>query len=107
MNIIKLRGLSLLVLGILVSSQSMGHTVLCTCYENGDGTAICEGGFSDGSSAVGVKMRVETGNGKVLFKGLMDRYSEFTFKAPSQVYRVVFEAGEGHTMVIDGKEIME
>ncbi|MBK1637032.1 hypothetical protein CKO19_14985, partial [Rhodovulum adriaticum] len=30
---------------------AQAHTPLCACYDNGDGTVLCEGGFSDGSSA--------------------------------------------------------
>ena len=91
---------------ILAAAPALAHTPLCSCYDNGDGTATCEGGFSDGSSASGVKIRVESG-GKVLIKGKMDADSEFSFDKPTGAYKVVFDAGEGHAVEIDGKEIVE
>ena len=91
---------------LFAATPVLAHTPLCSCYDNGDGTATCEGGFSDGSSAAGVEMRVTSG-GKVLLKGKMDADSEFTFKKPSGTYSVLFDAGEGHKIEIDGKEITE
>ncbi|WP_319523050.1 hypothetical protein [uncultured Desulfosarcina sp.] len=97
----------LLVLGTLFfAGQVLAHTPLCSCYDNGDGTITCEGGFSDGSSAAGVEMRVEK-DGNVLLQGKMDEDSEFTFNKPAEGYKVVFDAGEGHEIEIDGKEIVE
>jgi len=95
------------VLGIFLSGQVFAHTPLCSCYDNADGTVTCEGGFSDGSSAAGVEMRVQGKNNKVLIKSKMDEDSEFTFDKPSSAYKVVFDAGEGHVVEIDGKEIVE
>ena len=91
---------------VLAAAPALAHTPLCSCYDNGDGTATCEGGFSDGSSASGVQMRVESG-GKILIKGKMDADSEFSFDKPSGAYKVVFDAGEGHSIEIDGKDIVE
>ncbi len=96
-----------MVLGLILSAGSVSaHTPLCSCYDNGDGTVTCEGGFSDGSSAAGVQMRVEKGGG-ILLKGKMDEDSEFTFNKPVDGYKVVFDAGEGHVIEIKGKEIVE
>lgn len=99
--------IGVLAFGIFLSGSAFAHTPLCSCYDNGDGTVTCEGGFSDGSSAAGVEMRVEDKNGKILVKGKMDEDSEFAFDKPSSPYRVVFDAGEGHVVEIDGKEIVE
>lgn len=99
--------ISLLVLAALFfAGQALAHTPLCSCYDNGDGTVTCEGGFSDGSSAAGVKVRVEK-DGKVLLQGKMDEDSEFNFDKPAEGYKVIFDAGEGHAIEIDGKEIVE
>jgi hypothetical protein len=97
---------ALMVLGLIFSGQAIAHTPLCSCYDNGDGSVTCEGGFSDGSSASGVLMRVEAG-GSDLLKGKMNEDSEFTFDKPTDGYKVVFDAGEGHIIEIDGKEIVE
>ena len=97
----------LFALFIALSGPAIAHTPLCACYDNGDNTITCEGGFSDGSSASGVQMRVEDSRGATLIKGKMDEDSEFSFDKPAGAYKVVFHAGEGHTIEIDGKEIME
>lgn len=99
--------IGVMAFGIFLSTQAFAHTPLCSCYDNGDGSITCEGGFSDGSSAAGVEMRVEDSKCKVLIKGRMDEDSEFTFDKPAGAYRVVFDAGEGHVVEIDGKEIVE
>jgi len=96
-----------MVFGCLLATACQAHTPLCSCYDNGDGSVTCEGGFSDGSSAAGVQMRVEDGAGKVLIKGKMDDDSEFTFDKPAGDYKVQFDAGEGHKITVDGKEITE
>jgi hypothetical protein len=100
-------GTSFLVLCMLMAVQAGAHTPLCSCYDNGDGTVTCEGGFSDGSSASGVQMRVEDDGGKILLEGKMDENSEYTFDKPTGAYKVAFDAGEGHVIEIDGKEIIE
>ena len=92
---------------LMCAGQAMAHTPLCSCYENGDGTVTCEGGFSDGSSASGVRMRVEKSGGGILIEGKMSEDSEYTFDKPDDAYKVVFDAGEGHVIEIDGKEIVE
>ncbi len=88
-------------------TQLLAHTPLCSCYDNGDGSITCEGGFSDGSSAAGVEIRVEDKGGKVLLKAKMNEDSEYTFDKPSVAYKVIFDAGEGHAIEVDGKEIFE
>ena len=91
----------------LVSASAHAHTPLCSCYDNGDGTVLCEGGFSDGSSASGVAMRVMDGNGNAVLEGAMSEDSEFEFNKPSGDYKVVFDAGPGHLVEIDGSDIVE
>ncbi len=89
------------------ASGAFAHTPLCSCFDNGDGTVTCEGGFSDGSSASGVEMRVESTSGEVLMKGAMSEDSEYTFDKPKGDYIVVFDGGEGHAIKVPGKEIVE
>ncbi|HDI60132.1 MAG TPA: hypothetical protein ENF48_07260 [Desulfobacteraceae bacterium] len=98
---------AILFMAIVCAVPAAAHTPLCACYNNGDDTVTCEGGFSDGSSAAGVQMRVEDASGKMLIKGKMDANSEFNFKKPDGTYRVIFDAGEGHVIEIDGKDILE
>ncbi|MEA3279410.1 MAG: hypothetical protein U9Q38_02245 [Thermodesulfobacteriota bacterium] len=97
----------LLVFGLFMAGQALAHTPLCSCYDNGDGTITCEGGFSDGSSAAGVEIRALNSTGKVIIKGRMTEDSEFTFKKPSGDYKVEFDAGPGHVVEVPGSEITE
>lgn len=99
--------LTLPVLGLLLAGTALAHTPLCSCYDNGDGTVTCEGGFSDGSSASGVVMRVQDKKNNVLLKGKMDEDSEYTFDKPAGNYTVIFDAGEGHNIEVNSKEITE
>ncbi|HBT88776.1 hypothetical protein [Desulfobacter sp.] len=96
-----------MTIGFFIAPVAQAHTPLCSCYDNGDGSVTCEGGFSDGSSAAGVQMRVEDSGGKVLIEGKMDDDSEFTFSKPAGAYKVQFDAGEGHQITVDGKEITQ
>jgi hypothetical protein len=94
----------LLVVALFVVGPALAHTPLCSCWDNGDGTITCEGGFSDGSSAAGVRV-VVLKDGKEIVSGQMDEYSEFTVDKPDGSYTVVFDAGEGHKVEIKGKDI--
>lgn len=96
-----------LLLCTLIPSVSMAHTPLCSCYDFGDNTILCEGGFSDGSSAAGVEMLVLDGAGNELIKSEINEDGEFEFQKPSGDYKVLFNAGPGHSIEIDGKDIVE
>lgn len=97
--------IGLTALFLVVAGQAVAHTPICSCYDNGDGSITCEGGFSDGSSAAGVEMTVVDADGKALIKGKMDQGSEFNFKKPSVPFKVRFNAGPGHVVEVDGKDI--
>jgi hypothetical protein len=99
--------IGLTALFLFMTVQAFAHTPICSCYGNGDGSITCEGGFSDGSSAAGVEMRVVASDGKVLIKGKMNQDSEFTFKRPSGPFKVQFDAGEGHLVEVEGKAIAD
>ena len=87
--------------------MAFAHTPLCSCFDNGDNTITCEGGYSDGASVSGVTMRIEALDGGVQLEGKMNEDSEFTFEKPGVDYVVVFDAGEGHRIKVQGKEIIE
>jgi len=107
-----------MALGLFLTSQVLSHTPLCSCYDNEDGTITCEGGFSDGSSAAGVLIKVVDEKDEVIsvknedgetiqLEGKMDEDSEFTFIKPEIPYKVIFDAGPGHAVEIEGEEITE
>lgn len=93
---------------IMAAAQfAFAHTPFCTCYENGDGSVTCEGGFSDGSTSAGNMMIVKDGNGKILVKGRMDEDGEFSFKKPEGNYSVKMDGGDMHVVTIDSEDIIE
>ncbi|XOB60920.1 hypothetical protein ACMC56_09915 [Campylobacterota bacterium DY0563] len=96
-----------ILLGLaFVASSMFAHTAIMSCFDNGDGTITCEGGFSDGSSASGVKFHVLK-DGKSIYEAKMNEDSEVTFKKPSGSYTAVFDSGEGHQVHIKGSDITE
>jgi hypothetical protein len=93
--------------GILLAGFAAAHSAVCSCFDNGDETITCEGGFSDGSSAAGVSVRVLDARDKVLVDGKMDDSGTFTFQKPEVEYHVLFDAGQSHVVMIDGGDITE
>lgn len=90
----------------LIGSSAFAHTALMSCFDNGDGTITCEGGFSDGSSASGVQFSVIQ-NGKTILEGKFGEDSTFTFKKPEGEYQARFYAGEGHEVIVKSKDIAQ
>jgi hypothetical protein len=90
---------------IPAGSAAWAHTPLMLCMDNGDNSITCQGGFSDGSSAGGVTMRIKSSDGRVLQEGQMDNNSEFTFMKPRGDFLVVFDAGPEHQLRVPGRQI--
>lgn len=95
------------VAALALPSMGMAHSPLFDCYDNGDGTIMCQGGFSDGSSASGVNVVVLDASGKVIENITLDANSECMMKKPSGDYSVRFDAGEGHSIEVKGENIVE
>ncbi|WP_035244616.1 hypothetical protein [Desulfonatronovibrio hydrogenovorans] len=83
------------------------HKPLVSCFDNGDNTITCQGGFSDGSSAAGVMMQIKARDGRVLQRGLMNDNSEFTFTKPRDEFVVLFDAGPEHRLRVPGNRIAQ
>lgn len=96
----------LLALALLATGTSVqAHTPLFDCFDNGDDTLTCEGGFSDGASATGVGVRLLDKQGKVLEQGKLDAKGSVTFKRPAGEFSVVFDAGAEHQITVLGDDI--
>lgn len=67
---------------------------------------LCEGGFSDGSSAAGVTIRVLGADRSVLLESQLNHLSEIEFGKPEGEYTAVFDAGEGHLLEIPSSRIL-
>ncbi len=99
---------SFAVAGLLVApGTASAHSAVFDCFDNGDGSVTCQGGFSDGSSASGVKVVVRDGKGVVVEDLKLNADSEISFRKPAGDYSVTMDGGEGHSVVVDGKNIVE
>ncbi len=103
------KGLLVLAGALLLASPSLSfaHSPIFDCFDNGDGTIMCQGGFSDGSSASGVKVHVKDAAGNVAQTLTLDANSELTIKKPEGKYSMVLDAGEGHSIDVPGDKIVE
>lgn len=90
-----------------IPSMASAHSAVFACYDNGDSTITCQGGYSDGSSASGVKVIVKDASGKAMENLKLDANSEITFKKPTVDYSVMMDGGEGHSITVPGSEIVE
>lgn len=90
---------------VLVAGTALAHTPLFSCWDNGDGTISCEGGYSDGSSAAGTAINVTDANGGIIFSEKLDKFGQLTFNKPAGEYSVTFDGGPGHSVTVNGKDI--
>ena len=77
---------------LALAAAAYAHNAICDCY---------------GGKAAGVPLRVVDAAGKVLIDGAMSAESDYTFKKPAGDFRVEFDAGQGHVVTIDGRDIEE
>jgi hypothetical protein len=102
----KLIIVGLLVTGMLVVvGPAFAHAPICNCYDNGDETVTCEGGFSDGGSAEGVPIRILDLRDRVLIDGKMETDSTYSFTKPDEAFHIVFDAGDSHIVTIYDEDI--
>lgn len=92
---------------LLAAGLASAHTPLFACFDNGNGTIVCEGGFSDGSSAAGVAVVVKDNAGAIIKRGVLSGNSDIELTKPQGEYVVVFEGGDGHAIEIPGSQIFE
>jgi hypothetical protein len=91
----------------IVPSLASAHSAVFDCYNEKDGNVSCEGGFSDGTSAAGIAVKVLDSSDKLLLSGAIDREGRFSFKRPSGDFRVIFDAGKGHSVTLLSSDIAD
>ena len=96
--------MALILLG-LCTSPVLAHSPMFTCFDDGNDNIQCAGEFSDGSSAAGSNVELQDIHGKVLQRGKLDRYGEFSFKRPQAEFRILFDGGPGHQVLLKGENI--
>lgn len=87
-------------------SSAAAHSALLNCFDNADGTFTCQGGYSDGSSATGIRIVVRDGSGIVLQEARLDSNSEVTLTRPQGKFTVLFNGGAGHSVEVDGTSLV-
>ena len=92
---------------LLIPSFANAHTPLFSCYDMGDGTIECEGGFSNGSSASGVKVFIKDASGAEIKNAALDENSYIIISKPDGAYTVTMDAGEGHAVIVKSEDITE
>lgn len=95
----------LVLVAVLAVPVAFAHTPICSCYDNGDDTVTCEGGFSDGGSAAGVAIRILDERDRVLIDSAMGDDGTFTFDRPGDEFHVIFDAGQSHVVTIFSDDI--
>ncbi len=94
-----------LAAALVLPTSALAHTALFTCFDLGDGTIECEGGFSNGQSAAGLKVVVADNSGKELSTTVLDQNSLVVIKKPAGNYTVTMDGGKGHTATVKSSDI--
>jgi len=90
--------LGALIVPAFATTPVLAHTPYLACFKNAD-TVCCYSEFSDGSSTAGTPIRVKhTVEETVVLEGRVDETGEFCFTPPQHPYKVIFDAGPGHTI---------
>ena len=105
MKLVQTSTTSLAVALLALTGPAFAHSPICNCYDNGDGSVTCEGGFSDGASAEGVAVRIVDESDRVLLAGKMAADSTYTFDRPDDEFHVIFDAGMSHIVTIFSGDI--
>ncbi|OFV46440.1 hypothetical protein RP300_01926 [Oligella urethralis] len=88
-----------------LSTAVYAHAPLLNC-ERQNAQVVCQGGFSDGSSAFGVQIDVKNYDEKTLFSGKLDESGKIAFDIPKdEEFFVRFDAGPGHILELDHADI--
>lgn len=94
-----------LAVPLMFSATCFAHSPIFDCYDNGDGTGVCEAAYSDGSSTYGTQVHIEAASGRILAEGTFDDTGSFYFTIPDEEYQAVFDGGKGHQLVVLGDDI--
>lgn len=99
-----------LVLGLIAAlaaataTPAFAHYPYCTCAME-DGKVACKGGFSDGTGAEGVTLDVISYDEQILMPGKFGADSVVRFDKPAGEFYVLFDAGPGHVVEVDWRDI--
>ncbi len=94
------------VCALCYTSTAWAHSALLNCFDNADNTFTCQGGFSDGSSATGIRIVLMDAGGTVLQEAQLNADSEIVLPYPRGDFKVLFDGGPGHSVEITGDVIV-
>ncbi|RBQ32075.1 hypothetical protein CRU92_04715 [Arcobacter sp. FW59] len=100
----KIKSFVILGLFAVLPNVALAHSPFFMC-EYDDGKIHCEGGYSDGSSASGVKIKLLSDDGKVLEEKKLDKLSSVTFDKPKSDFYILFDGGIGHSVEVEMGDI--
>lgn len=92
---------------LLFPSWALAHSAILDCFNDGDGRITCEGGFSDGASAAGLSVKVFDSGDKLLLSATLDQEGRLSFARPPGDFRIVLDAGPGHSITLLGSDITD
>lgn len=95
----------LVALMLAVAGPVQAHSPRLKCQAEGEKQIRCEGGFSDGSDAAGIEIRVMSYDDEPLWSGQLDEQSRIRFERPAGDFYIRFEGGEGHVLEVDQSEV--
>lgn len=84
---------------------SSAHSLLLTCRPAAGEMVTCKGEFSDGSDAIGMSVKVQAYDERVLFTGTLGGDSTLGFKRPAGEFFVRLEDGGEHSAEVDHTDI--
>ena len=94
------------------ASPAAAHSALLNCFDNADGTFTCQGGYSDGSSATGIRIVVRDSSGVVLqearldtggFFGIVRRWGR-SFRRGTRRFSCALEGGLRPVIRLSGRQ---
>lgn len=87
-----------------MTTPAWAHYPYCTCALE-DGKIACKGGFSDGTGAEGVTLDVIAYDENILIPAKFGPDSVARFDKPTGEFYVLFDAGPGHVVEVDWRDI--
>ncbi len=104
MTALRALALGALIVALSPATPALAHYPFCSCEKHGE-MIRCKGGFSDGTSAEGVKLDVIGYDEAVLIPGKFGKDSVVEFRSPPGDFYVLFDAGPGHVVEVDHNDI--
>lgn len=91
----------LLCTSLYFTQNAQAHSALLNCFDNADGTFTCQGGYSDGSSATGIRIVVKDTSSNILYEANLNSDSEVVIPYPQHKnFTILFDGGSGHSVEI-------